>query len=529
MKQQIYFNGPILTMNDQQKQAEAVLVCDGRIKALGSLHDVKAWQDEETTLIDLKGRTLMPSFIDGHSHLTAVALTLGLVDLAEAKNFAEIIALLKEFKAKRQPAKGEWIIGFNYDHNELAEKKAPTKAELDQVSTENPILISHTSGHMGVMNSLALQEVGITKATPDPEGGQIGRNADGEPNGYLEENAFITHSTKAPRPDLATLCGFLEEAQQIYLSYGITTVQDGMVGMGELYQLKTMAQEKRLCIDVVGYLNEREADQLAEPAKEYWKRYNNRFKIGGYKIFLDGSPQGRTAWLSKPYQDSDDYVGYPIYSLEQVTAFAKKAIDDDMQLLTHCNGDAAAEQLITGFADALAGKDGDYRPVMIHAQLVRHDQLAKMKALKMIPSFFVAHTYYWGDIHLANLGKERAMRISPAGEAQRLGLPFTFHQDSPVLAPDMLDTIWCAVNRQTKAGVSLDASEKVSVWEALKAVTINAAYQYFEENEKGSIAPNKLADFVVLSDNPLNMPVEAIRGIKVLATIKEGKCLYRAK
>ena len=257
-----------------------------------------------------------------------------------------------------------------------------------------------------------------------------------------------------------------------------------------------------------------------------------RLQMGGYKIFLDGSPQGKTAWMSSPYEGATDgYAGYPIYSDEEVRRFMKLALDAPAQLLVHCNGDAAAQQMIDAYARAKEERPraADIRPVMIHAQLLRRDQLHRLGELGIIASFFVAHTHRWGDVHQQNFGKQRADAISPANSAQHAGVVYTFHQDTPVLPPDMLYTTWCACNRITSNGVRLDQSERVTPLQALRAITISAAYQYFEEDVRGSIRPTKVADFVVLSRNPLKVPREEIADIRVVSTIKEDRVLYRAK
>ncbi len=529
----IYYHGNLITMEDDQPKAEAILVEDGRILAVGSEREVMAHKDEQTKCFDLKGKTLMPAFIDAHSHLTAVAVSMSLVDLSEAQSHQEIVEQLRTFQAERQMAAGEWITAFGYDQNKLKEKTAPTREVLDQASVENPILVSHASGHMGVVNTKGLEVLGITAQTPDPDGGVIAHDSQGQPTGYLEENAFIQQGAKVPRPNLEDMLTMIDDAQKLYLRYGITTVQDGMVGPRELAQLTAMAQAERLKVDTVGYLNMRDAGECRPAAARYWKAYKNRLKIGGYKIFLDGSPQGKTAGLTQPYTSGPEgFCGYPIYKDEEVKGFVRQALAENAQLLTHCNGDAAAEQLISAFAEErakLPAGHRDDRPVMIHAQTVRPDQLERMAPLGMIPSFFIAHIYYWGDVHLTNLGQERAQRISPAGSAGKLDMVYTFHQDSPVLPPNMLDTISCAVNRRTRAGELLGADERITPWEALKAVTINAAYQYFEEADKGSLKPGKLADLVILDADPLAVAADKIGQIKVLATIKEGQTVYQAE
>ncbi len=532
MEEIIFYNGNILTMEDNQ-QVEAVYVKDGKILYAGNKEDVFAHKTAATQMRDLEGKTLMPSFIDSHSHLSTVASSLSLAALSGVESYDQLIQVLKEYKEKNHLKPGDWLVGFGYDHNSLAEKKHPTADVLDQVSTENPVIIAHASGHMGAVNHLALKLLGITAQSSDPVGGVIGRQPGSqEPNGYLEENAFIQISAKMPRPSAEVQCQMLLRAAKVYESYGITTIQDGMTGRGEMELFKALSQSGKLDSDVVLYIDMNQCQDLLESNASFVEQYQGRVKIGGYKIFLDGSPQGRTAWLSKPYLNGkpgeEEYCGYPIHSDEKIESFCRTALEEKHQLLAHCNGDAASEQLLKGFEHVL-GKGGhcEIRPVMVHAQTARHDQLDRMKTIGMIPSFFVAHTYFWGDVHRENLGDERAEHISPAGYAMKIGLPFTFHQDTPVLPCDMITTIWCAVNRISKQGVSMGEDEKIPVEEALKAVTLYAAYQYFEEDRKGSIRPGKLADFVILDQNPLTIEPMKLREIQVLETIKEGKTIYQ--
>lgn len=529
MSKQLYFNGNILTMTDNT-YAEALLVSQGKIEKVGSKEALWALKDEETKLIDLEGKTLMPAFIDPHSHLTALGSTLVLASLEEVTSFEEIKEKLKSFMNNKELKEGEWVIGFGFDQNNLKEQAFPTAVLLDEVSTTHPILISHASGHMGVANTLALEKLGVTKESQDPQGGKIGRLEDGKtPNGYLEETAFFAVATQIPKPSFEDQLRAIETAQKMYLSYGITTIQEGIVHQEEMDKLTALAKENRLLVDVIGYVDIKNDKELTKTYENYVKQYQNRLKIGGYKLFLDGSPQGRTAWMTKPYEGEESYKGYPSYSDEEVNGFTKVAVSENMQLITHCNGDAAADQLIHSFENLKAeGKETEaIRPVMIHAQLVRHDQLPEMKAIGMIPSYFVAHTYYWGDVHLKNFGKERADHISPLGASLKEGLPFTLHQDTPVIAPNMLETVWCAVNRQTKAGVILGEEERISPLEALKAVTIHSAYQYFEEDIKGSIEEGKLANLIILDQNPLTIDPMKIKEIQVLETIREGETLYK--
>lgn len=528
MRQTLYFNGDILTMDDLSPNAQAVLTEDGIIRHVGTMDEVLRLADETAVKIDLQHRTLMPAFLDPHSHVTALASTMRLTNLQGTQDFEEIAARLAKALWEHPAAPGEWLMGFGYDHNALKEQRHPTRELLDEVSQEVPILITHASGHMGVVNSAGLRLWGITAQTPDPEGGVIGRQADSQPSGYLEENAFMEYSRKVAPPSFGQIANGFMRAQQSYLEHGITTIQDGKLGAADFELLQKLARQGLLKADVVGYIDLKGSGEVLRQHEEL-EEYQDQFRLGGYKLFLDGSPQGKTAWLTQPYQGSEDgYCGYPVYTDEQVQGFFRQVLEQRQQMLVHCNGDAACEQMLRCMETLRLQTGCDWkplRPVMIHAQLLRKDQMQRVKELGIIPSFFVAHTYHWGDVHLQNLG-DRARSISPAGSAMRHGIPFTFHQDTPVIEPDMMETIWCAVQRTTRQGIQLSEEERIPVSEALKAVTVYAAYQYFEEDSKGSISPGKLADLIVLSENPLRVPAERLREIQVLRTIKDGECVY---
>ena len=523
----VYYNGSIITLG-KNENIEAVLIENGKIVEVGNEAKIfKIIEGEEVEKVDLKGKCLMPAFIDSHSHITALAQTLGIAHLEKCSNFEDIVETMKKFKLENNKNDKEWLIGFGYDHNFLEEKVHPTREILDQISKENPIMITHKSGHMGVVNTKALEILNITENTKAPEGGTIGRETGTKiPNGYLEENAFINTTKNTITVTKEQMMNQIKMAEKIYASYGITTVQDGITKENECILLKNMAENQMLDLDIVSYIDIKNSKGMVEQNKNFVKNYHHHYKIGGYKLFLDGSPQGKTAWMSKPYEGEEEYRGYPIYTNEQVEEYVKTALKEKMQLITHCNGDAAAEQLIEAYEKQ--NTQNNFRPVMIHAQLVRHDQLKKMKKINMIPSFFVAHVYYWGDIHIKNFG-ERAQDISPIKSAIEENLVYTMHQDTPVIMPNMFETIWCAVTRRTQKGIELGEKQKITVLDAIKGVTINAAYQYFEENEKGSIEKGKNADFIIIDKNPLEIDMDDIKNIKIIYTIKNGQIIYENK
>lgn len=527
-KEKLYFNGDIITLEDEL-YTEAVLVKGKKILKVGKKEDLLKASTSDVELIDLQGKTLMPSFIDPHSHFSGYAGSFTQVDLTETSNFEEISEAIKKFIIKNNVPAGKWIQANGYDQNYLEEKIHPTKELLDKAAPNNPIIVKHKSGHMGVLNSLGIESLGITADTPNPEGGVIERK-DKEVTGYLEENAFVKYVQEIPIVSNEEFMRSLVKAQNAYASYGITTVQEGFVVdlLADIFQY--LIHSKTLKIDLIGFLDINNSEVLKKKFANCLGKYDNHVKMGGYKTFLDGSPQGRTAWMRTPYEGEEkDYYAYGTQKNAEIEGKIEKAIKDNMQLLVHCNGDAAAQQYIDQFkiAKGKINSTNDIRPVMIHAQLLDKDQLDDVKALNMIPSFFVAHVYHWGDIHIKNFGMERASRISLLKSALDKGILFTLHQDAPVIEPNMLETIWCATNRITKSGVVLGAEERISPLEALKAVTINAAYQYFEEDIKGTIKEGKLADLVILDKNILKVDPMEIKNITVLETIKEGETIFK--
>lgn len=522
MGRMLFYNGTVLTM-EEELLAESVLVEDGIIVGVGSYDGLCGQLSNLDDYMDLKGKTLMPAFIDPHSHFSVYANSLLQASLGETVTFGEIQERIKTFIDKNQVPKGQWVVAGGYDHNILEEKKHPSKETLDEAAPDYPVLIQHKSGHMGVFNTKALKLLGVTEKTPVPAGGLIGVEG-ASLTGYMEESAYMKYLKEIPQPSGDKLLEAYEKTQRIYASHGITTIQEGMMVDQMIPMYRALLQSGILKLDVVGYVDVNSEGELLRAFGEHNKRYQGHFKIGGYKIFLDGSPQGRTAWMRTPYMGDETYCGYGTMTDEAVYEAVKCALKEGFQLLAHCNGDGACEQYLRAWETAAVKGEMDKteRPVMIHAQLVGVDQLPRIKRLEMIPSFFEAHVYHWGDVHIANFGKERAAAISPAASALKEGILFTLHQDAPVIEPDMLETVWCAVNRRTKNHVLLGEEERIPVLEALRAVTINGAYQYFEEHEKGSIRVGKRADLVVLDQNPLEVEPDKLRAIQILETYKDG-------
>lgn len=534
----LYYNGDFVPMTSKDAAIEALVVDDeGKIAFVGELEKAREAAGGAPE-IDLEGATVMPGFVDPHSHFMMADQLVTQADLSQCESFADIQRVLRDFIEANGLGSGDVVLARGYDQNELVERTHPDKFVLDEVSTDMPIFAAQVSGHMGVANSRAMELVGLTAQTPDPEGGCYGRVGDTmEPNGYCEEISAVLPMTEKLMALTATdKTELVRKTQDIYASNGITTCQDGASVGSVVGGFLAVVEAGGLAIDVVGYpvVSIDKESVCAQYGSYFSSEYSNHFRFGGLKMILDGSPQGRTAWMSEPYEPGDDgatdWCAYPSLTDEAVTAYASEAIDGGYQLLTHCNGDAASEQLLRCYKKAYEASENPekdkLRPVMIHCQTARRDQYERMEELNMIPSIFTSHIWYWGDTHLKNFGKERGGRISAVHDALECGLMYNFHTDAPIVLPDMLLTVWCAVNRITKRGAQLDESQKIGVFDALKAITINAAYEYGEEDRKGTLEKGKLADLVVLDKNPLKVDPMDIRDIAVLKTIKEGEVIW---
>lgn len=545
ISQTIYFNGDIVTMaGDLPEYAEALVEQQGRIIYVGSKEGAYGQLDGNANEVDLAGKTLLPGFIDGHGHLYNTGFFSLCANLlpppdGPGANFEGLIQTVNEWKSTEDgqlvSSKLGWIVGVGYDDSQLEEKLHPTKSDLDQISTEVPVIIIHQSSHLSVVNTKGLELSGYDSSTEIP-GGVIRKDAQGQPTGVLEEAAFfnlflpiITQKTDSALQVLNVLKG-----QEQYVSNGYTTAQDGRSTPDVTAALAEAAQSENLFIDIVSYPDIIWNKAALTP--EYYTAdhsYNNHYRVGGVKLTLDGSPQGKTAWLSQCYHVNPEgqegcYKGYPIMDDETAIAYVKTAFENQWQLLCHTNGDEAIAQYIRAI-DAASEDFGyaDHRSVMIHGQTLRNDQIPELVRLQIFPSLFPMHTYYWGDWHRASvLGEERAAYISPSRDVIDAGLTMTSHHDAPVTFPNSMRVLHATVNRITRSGYVLGADQRISVYEGLKTLTEWAAHQYFEEDTKGTLEKGKLADMVILDRNPLKMDPMDILDVKVVTSIKEGQVVY---
>lgn len=517
MEKRLYTNGTIVTMERAYPTAEAVLTEGKYILAVGRRD---ALEKEADHIVNLNGKTMLPSFLDSHGHLMGVANGMLQADVSNAHSFAEIAEQIQRFLRQNAPREGQWVVATGADHGIMQEGRLPSKRFLDRITAAYPLVLQHISGHSGVFNSKGLAVLGITVESQSPAGGTIDYE-----NGLLEENAFLQALEHIPLPDQNALLAAFGQAQRYYASYGITTAQEGMFvkQIHDIYQ--ELYQREQLWMDVVAYVDLKNDPEGVDAFPHCRGKYHHHFRIGGYKVLLDGSPQSKTAWVTRPYTDGTR--GLPIWTEDALEAKMTYAIQRGQQLLAHANGDAATDQYLRVYSRVKAQWGPALRPVLIHGQILRADQMAKLVRLEVIPSFFPAHVYHWGEVHIANLGMDRARNISAAGWAQQYGIPFTLHTDAPVVTPNILETMGYAVERKTRGGRRLGGEQRISPYEALQAVTLSVAKQYGEEAEKGSIRAGKLANFVVLDENPMELEGEAWCNTKVRATILAGKCVYR--
>jgi predicted amidohydrolase YtcJ len=545
----VYFNGRIITVDDDNPKATAVAIKDGKIIYVGDVRGSKPLIAESTRQIDLQGRTMVPGFVDAHGHVVSAGIQAASANLlpmpdGEVNSFAQLVDTLKAWEETETGAEfvdnTGWLVGFGFDDSQLEEQVFPTAQILEQVSQDKPVMIIHQSGHFGVFNGKALELAGITDCRKEVPGGSIRCQADGQaPNGVLEENAFFAALAvfQADIDDAYNLDLF-SQGMQSFARFGYTTAQEGRAFAPTVAIAEAKAAQGPLPIDVALYVDYTAKDHLNQSA--YYSGsgydgigYNNGLRIAGLKLTIDGSPQGKTAWLSEPYfvppegQDKD-YVGYAAMTEEQVNGEVMDAFANNRQVLVHCNGDAAIDRYLDAIEEA-AEEHGlkDRRNVLIHGQTLRRDQIDRLKTLDVMPSLFPMHTFYWGEWHKDSvLGPERAAYISPTRDVLDAGMVFSSHHDAPVANPDAMRVLSATVTRVTRSGEVLGPDQRVTPYEGLKAITIWPAYQHFEEDIKGSIEVGKQADFVILSADPLTVDPLTIADIKVLQTINDGQTVF---
>lgn len=530
----ILTGGTVVTVDDDNTVAEAIAVTNGLIAAVGTVEEIGALAGPATTSVDLAGRTVVPGFVDAHSHVSMGApyikhAALQPAPTGDVRTVDDIIRKLHEAKDRNQPGPGEYVIGWGYYPDEMEDGGELTADILDREFPEHSVVVVHISGHGGVANTRVLESRGFVDGASDPDGGTIVRYPGTQkPNGVLWEQAWMPLVFGLfDNNDAATLQMLRE-----YARWGMTTVQDGAASMQQIRDLRALAETAGIPIDVRSLLFFEELEEGI--ASGLIGTESHGHTVQGMKLILDGSPQGRTAHVSEEYLTGGPggethWHGIAMIDQAATDKLVELAYRNGIQVFAHVNGDAAIDQFITAHRAAVAaGATPPGRTVPIHSQVMRLDQLDEYVAEGFEPSMFTVHTYLFGDTHIRNFGEDRAFGISPMKSAYEKGLRPTNHSDYPITPVNPLLLLWSSVARRSTGGVVLGAGERVTPLQGLRALTINAAYEHRLEHDRGSIEVGKLADFVVLDANPLEVDTEAIRDIAVHTTYKRGVPIYEA-
>ncbi|WP_409180635.1 amidohydrolase [Amycolatopsis sp. VS8301801F10] len=530
----VVLGGTVLTLDRGGTRASALAARDGRITEIGDDRAIAALAGPGTTVLDLAGRTVVPGFVESHNHPSFFGMALAApVDAGSPPNdrISDIADRVRQ--AARDFGPGEWIKGFRYDDTLLADNRHPTRHDLDPAAPRNPVLLTHVTGHFSVANSAALRAVGITAATPDPPGGAIARDERGEPTGLLIETAAFLVNSAMPAQGPDELAHALRLADAEYLRNGVTSVHDTGIGLiggeQELAAYRMLTRAGKLRTRVHGYLFHTLLPGLAEGTPEPPDPADpHGFTMNGIKIVADGSIQGRTGCLAEGYTCDPGEHGMMLLEPDDLSRRIAALDAAGWQVAVHGNGDAAIDAIIDGYARLGAPEGTGRRHRIEHCQTAREDQLDRMAENGIAASFFIKHVYYWGDRHRdVFLGPERARRISPLASARSRGIRFGLHSDTPVTPVPPLEGIWCAVARQTSSGQLLGPEQAIDVEAALRGYTIDAAYLAGEEEIKGSLEVGKLADLIVLSEDPTTVDPSRIRDLTVDATVIGGQLVWQ--
>lgn len=534
----LWRGGTIITMDgDTPATAEAVVERDGKVLFVGSEAAARAAAGKDAQLRDLKGATLLPGFVDAHSHFAIGLQTAGGLDLADPATgntgtVEQLLAAVKRYGAT--VPKGGWVIVWRYDEAQLAERRNVTRAELDGILPDRKVVLLHISLHGLVANSQALKAAKLKDGMKPPKGGIMPSDAKGKLTGLVFEQAMLPIRSAMPQPTIDMQLAALDGVQMRYAREGFTWAQDGATNPVDLAFLISPAAQAKLKIDLalLPFAMTGIEAMLENPAMQPGTHFG-RVKLQGIKFTLDGSPQARTGFFTRDYalgspDGQHPWHGQPVTSDAVFQELARKVHERGWQIFVHANGDAAIDMAIRGF-DALGIKAADNRrPIVIHSQFMRPDQIPAYARIGVGPAYFSNHTFYFADTHRRNFPNEVVDFISPFTASRAAGLIPSNHSDYPVTPLDTRAQLWSAMARTSRTGVVSGTAEREDAYRALEALTTGPAWQVFEEDHRGRIKPGLLADFVVLDRNPLITPVDEIRAIRVLETIKEGETIWRA-
>lgn len=518
-------NADIVTVNDEQPTAEAMAFRGERIIAIGSEEEVRGVVGRYSRFFDLGGRTVVPGFFETHDHLYMSSGTSLITDVSPftTPTLAEAVERISRI----EPDEDGWVVAFGADQTLYQERRGPTRDLLDPHFPDTPVIVFHLSGHAAFLNSEALRRAGLDETTPDPVGGFFEKDATGRLTGYLSGQSTFLPIKQYP----STTIEAAVTASRRRASKGVTTSSEfAIMNAFVLEGLREATNDPRFATRVVGgyFSTAPDFDEMAPLLKNY---ETDLLTVRFVKTWTDGSAQGGTAHLRDGYYDPEMGGGGAQGTQEYFNELVRDIYALGYWPAIHANGDGAVDVALNAieYAQSQLGSSvtAEIRPQIIHAQLTRSEQLERMVRLGASPTFFTTHIYYWGDLHYERtVGPELAPRLSAMGEAFRLGLRASMHNDAPVTPVDPLMNMWVAVSRVSSSGRVLGVDQMITPLEALEAYTINGAYQFGMEDDAGSLEVGKLADFVVLDRNPLKIDPDEIRYIRVLATVLGGRVTY---
>jgi len=530
MRQTALLNGEVITVNSKNEVYEACLIEDNKIAALGTTEEIKKCISSEAKVIDLHGRSVLPGLIDAHMHLFLYGNTLMNLNCKEPA-IQSIQELLEKLSAIIQKANsGQIIRVFGFNELMVEERRYPTIQELDNLTEEHPIVITRTCGHIGIVNSSTLKLAKIDTATPDPQGGTIERDPHGKFTGRLIENAFLQFNQYVTYSD-EELFHALTKAQEQLFAYGITSVHDaGGFDENSFRILQLASNKKQIKVRIyamIASLNDCENFTKNMLQAGVMTRTGNAFfKIGPAKLFTDGSSTGPTIATREPYTSDPDNYGYLMYTEDELYSIFSKAHQKGYQITVHAQGDKAIEQYLN-VIDRLVQEQprDDHRHRVEHLGVCPPDLQEKAGALNVIPILNPSFPYEFGESYLHNYG-ERTRYMYAARDLLDQGIITAAGSDAPITTINPFVGIYTAVSRLTRQNTPFGQEQKVSLMEAIRMYTYNAAYASFDETMKGSIELGKLADLVLLNTSLLNCPIEKIPETEVDVTILDGEIVY---
>lgn len=525
----VFVNGEVVTVNPEDEVARAAAVRGSEICAVGTTEEVLNLRGPETRLVDLRGNSLLPGFIDAHLHMLLYGTNqLGVDCKNGVRSVDEILARLVE-RARITP-RGEWVRGWGYNDQKLAEGRHPTRRDLDDVSTEHPVIAVRTCNHISVVNSKGLEALGITRETPDPEGGQIARDEDSEPTGVLKETAHM-RAFEASKYAPEEMIEALSIADDDFVRLGITSIHEaGGYGPDQMRAMYRAVAEGRVRVRIYAMVCslDRSEEFVAKmvAAGLVTGVGDERFRIGPAKIFTDGSSSGPTCATREPYTSDPDDSGILYFSQEEIDDILGAAHREGFQITAHAMGDRAVEMVVNCVERALEERPrADHRHRIEHAGMVPPDLMGRIERLGIVPIPNPAFFYEFGEGYVKNYG-ERVEHMFPLADYAEEGVIAAGGSDAPVTVPDPMRGIYCAVTRQTESGAQVGSSQRTTLMHAIRSFTLNGAYASFEEERKGSIEVGKLADLVVLDGAILSAPPDELLSMKPALTMINGQIVF---